>query len=138
MRVTLSMQADTTIAYLQDAASKLQVAQQKVSSGKQISAPSDDPVGTGQAMRIQSTLNNIDQLTSNNTTVKSQLDATDAALQSITTQLQQLQVGATQAANTAVNDTTSNQGFLTKIQGIEQSLVSLAGTKLGDNYLFSG
>ncbi len=138
MRVTLSMQSGLAINYLQEASSGLQAAQEKVTTGKQINKPSDNPVGTGQAMRIQSTLDGITQYTANCSHATSQLSATDSALQSITTQLQQLQSVATAAANTGTTDSSTNQGYFAKIQGIEQSLVSLANTKYGDNYLFSG
>ena len=138
MRVTLGMLNNSTINYLDTSASNLQTADNEVSSGKQISEPSDNPVGTGEAMRIQSTLDSITQYTTNTNQATSQLNAASSALQSVISQIQQLQTVATSAANTGASDSSSTNGYLAEIQGIQQSLVSLAGTKYGDSYLFSG
>ena len=51
MRITQNMMSTSVLNDLENAANQLNLTQQRISSGKQIQEPSDDPFGTSQALQ---------------------------------------------------------------------------------------
>lgn len=137
MKVTLSSQMDSTTRYLGEAAERLMNAQKLVTSGKKISLPSDDPTLAGRAMSIRSGIRGLEQYQENNNLAKSVLDSTDAAIGSITDEIQLLRQAASQAGNSSLSEE-AKQGLLTQIRDIRDRLLTVADQKFLDRYLFSG
>jgi len=59
MRVTQSAITASMLAGLQNNQARMGALQQQLSSGKQILKPSDDPVGTDQAMRYRAEIQRV-------------------------------------------------------------------------------
>lgn len=137
MRVSLGLQMDNTASYLREASEKMLDAQRKVTSGKKITKPSDDPTIANRSMSLRAGINGIAQYKENTNLAKSSIDFTEGTVGSIETQLEQLQSAATSAAN-GVLSSDKKPALLAQIQNIRNSLLSLAGTKYLDKYVFSG
>ena len=86
-RITEKSIANRTLANLQNNISRLGVTQQQLSSGKQISRPSDSPSGATMAMQYRSDMGRMQQYTRNANDGMSWLNVTDSALSSIVDQV---------------------------------------------------
>jgi flagellar hook-associated protein 3 FlgL len=71
------------LADLNDVATRMSRTQQKMSSGKEITRPSDDPYGTGRALGLRTELDGIGQYRRNATDAEGWTSATDTALGTI-------------------------------------------------------
>ena len=82
-RITSNMIQRSVLADLNDVSNRLSQTQQRMSSGKQITRPSDDPYGTARAMALRSDLSRIKQHERNVTEAQSWMSVTDTTLGSI-------------------------------------------------------
>jgi len=82
-RITSSMMTRSVLADLNDIATKQDTTRRQMSSGKQITRPSDDPYGTARAMSLRTDLARIKQNERNVTEAQSWMSVTDTTLGSI-------------------------------------------------------
>jgi flagellar hook-associated protein 3 FlgL len=82
-RITSSMISRGVLTDLNDVSTRLSQTQRKMSSGKEITRPSDDPFGTGRALSLRSELDGIGQYRRNATDAEGWTAATDSALGAI-------------------------------------------------------
>jgi flagellar hook-associated protein 3 FlgL len=82
-RITSSMIHRGVLADLNEIATKVSRTQLKMSSGKEILRPSDDPFGTGRALGLRSELAGLEQYRRNATDADGWTTATDTALGTI-------------------------------------------------------
>lgn len=122
---------------LQQSQLALNKALQEVSTGKRVSAPSDDPAAS--ADMVQNTIDsgNLDQYTQNVSTVLSMVQTADSTLSSVVSSLTQAVSLATQGGNGTVS-AANRQAIAQQVQGILQSVVSLANISYSGSYLFGG
>lgn len=80
LRVTSQMTARNTLRDLQGNLSSLADLQRKMSSGKQIARPSDDPYGASRAMELRTEIGGLQQYQKNVDDGTAWLDASDTAL----------------------------------------------------------
>ncbi|MDQ1717548.1 MAG: flagellar hook-associated protein 3 FlgL, partial [Pseudonocardiales bacterium] len=88
MRVTEGSSAYGSLVGLQSAASRLADLQSQLSSGRQITKPSDSPTGTSTALGLRGELQRLSQYQSNATDALGWLNTVDSTLSSSLTQLQ--------------------------------------------------
>jgi flagellar hook-associated protein 3 FlgL len=110
---------------------------QQVSTGLRVNTPSDDPAAAAANVGVQSELANIDQYTSNITSVSAQLSVGNSTLSSAVTLLNQAITYGTQGGNSSMTQANKNT-LATEIQSIQSELVSLANTTYQGQYLFAG
>lgn len=79
-RITSSMISRGVLTDLNDVATRMSRTQQKMSSGKEITRPSDDPFATGRALGLRTELDGIGQYRRNTTDAEGWTSATDTAL----------------------------------------------------------
>jgi flagellar hook-associated protein 3 FlgL len=82
-RITSSMISRGVLTDLNDVSTRLSQTQRKMSSGKEITRPSDDPFGTGRALGLRTELDGIGQYRRNATDAEGWTSATDTALRTI-------------------------------------------------------
>jgi flagellar hook-associated protein 3 FlgL len=82
-RITSSMISRGVLTDLNDVSTRMSQTQRKMSSGKEITRPSDDPFGTGRALSLRTELDGIGQYRRNATDAEGWTAATDTALQTI-------------------------------------------------------
>jgi flagellar hook-associated protein 3 FlgL len=112
-------------------------AMQQVSTGLRVNTPSDDPAAAAANVGVQSQLANIDQYTSNITSVSAQLQVGDSTLSSAVNLMNQAITYGTQGGDSSL--TQANKDTLaTEIQSIQSEMVDLANTTYQGQYLFAG
>jgi flagellar hook-associated protein 3 FlgL len=137
MRITFNMMANRALNNMTSTAERLMEAQDRVSSGKRIRKPSDDVNGTGRALSLRSTISEIEQYLRNSDMVKSQLEVTNGAMDSIVTSLERVKEIALLAANSTV-PVEARASLTTELGEIMLSLAAAGNMQYGDRYIFGG
>lgn len=138
MRVTQNSVTSLMLAGLQANQARLGTLQQQLSSGRQITKPSDDPVGTDQAMQFRTQLSRNDQYTRNGQDGLSWLGTADNALHGGVTILQRLQTLVTQGASTGSGGPTSRAALSSEVSSLKQEMLGVANTSYLGRPIFGG
>lgn len=135
MRVT-DMVTDMQYA-MQQSQQALSVALQQVSTGLRVNQLSDDPTASANLVRSLAASANVDQYTSNVSSLLPQMQSADSAISSIVTSLNSAVTLGTSGAN-GVNSAADKQVIATQVQGILSSVVAQANSSYQGVYLFAG
>lgn len=137
MRVTEMMMGSLLTSDLQNVQTQLMQEQSQMASGRRINAPSDDPIGAENVVQWQGAIDQNTQYQQNAKDGVSWLQNTQSALQSAVNLAQQVR---TLAVSTSTGSLTTQQyqAIAMQVQALQGSLVTVANTKVGDHYLFSG
>jgi len=136
-RVTNKSTYDRVLKNMLYNAAKLQDLQEKVSSGKQINRPSDDPMGEIKTLDYRTILSSIDHYLDNITYGKTWVNQIDSSMSDMGTLISRAKsLAISQAADTA--DATTRKGTSVEIGSLYQRLIDLANSQAGENYLFGG
>ncbi len=136
-RVSSQMLAQTSVANIDGNMSQLQTLEQQLSSGLRLTTPSVDPSGAAAALGFQSLISRQGQAATNITNAQSYMKATDQALTSVQSLLNQAAsvasgaIGSSSSAATTAND-------VTVINGLIQQLTQIGNTQFNGNYIFGG
>jgi flagellar hook-associated protein 3 FlgL len=137
MRVTAGMAQRHVLADLRRVQERLADAQSRVSSGKQIEKPSDDPLGAERAVRLRSEIAATDAYGTAVDESKSWLDATDSALSSINDIVQTARELTVQAANCATTPA-ARQSIKVQLDALTEQLKTTLNGAYDGRYIFSG
>ncbi len=138
MRVSFSHQYDVFRNDLMRTQSDYYIAQQRVSSGKRIQTPSDDPYGTAKAVSLRALRNASDQYSQNLTSAKGFLSMSESTIAEMDTLLKRANELAVGGANGAT-DQSARTAMAAEITSMQARLVDLANTKgPGERSLFAG
>ena len=137
MRITNSMLTAQTLRDLQGNYAAMARAQEQVSSGKRLNRPSDNPPDAQQAIKYNQVLAATAQYLRNIGTAQSSTATSEGALSSAGDAIQRLKELSLQAANDTLS-AANRQNILAEVNQLADQLVSLANTKNGDDYVFSG
>ncbi|WP_127783042.1 flagellar hook-associated protein FlgL [Rhodococcus sp. X156] len=138
MRVTEQSSARATLAGLQSTASRLQDVQARLSSGRQITKPSDSPSGTATALHLRSELRRTEQHQSSATDALGWLTTVDSTLSAVGNQVQQVRTLVLQGLNTGSADATSNEALAQQVDQARTALLSLANATHQGRPVFGG
>src|SRR5688572_6183984 len=127
-RITQNSVAARTTGNLQLSLRRLAMTQDRLSSGKQMSRPSDDPVGTVSALRLRSGIRQTEQYVRNAEDGLGWLSAADNTLTSSLNQVRRVRDLTLQAANGA-NGEGERRAMAVEILAIRDSLIGLANTQ---------
>jgi flagellar hook-associated protein 3 FlgL len=136
-RITQRSVSNTMMSGLQSNLGRLQKFQEQLSSGKQMSRPSDSPVQTVEALQFRSTIRRTEQYVRNADDGLAQLSAADGALTdslAMTRRVRDLVL-------TGMNDTVSPEGraaLAGEIEALRDGLVGVANTRYLDRPVFGG
>ncbi|HYP71642.1 MAG TPA: flagellar hook-associated protein FlgL [Variovorax sp.] len=112
--------------------------QQKVSTGRNILTPSDDPVGAARALNVSQSLSEGAQYAASRSQAKTMLSREEDTLQSVVSVLQNLKTLTVQAGNGTLTDA-DRAALATTIQSNLDQLVGLANADDGNGqYIFAG
>lgn len=137
MRVTNSLMSQSFLSNLNKNSNKVFKYQEQLSSMKQISRPSDDPLKASKILDLKNELKQNDQY---KTTINDAIDFTnmqDAALSSATSSLQRISTLTQQAANGTYNEH-DRQAIKTEIENEVETMVDALNTSFGGRYVFGG
>lgn len=137
MRVTTLMSSRATLRDLNDGLSRLTRLQDQLSSGKQISRPSDDPYGTSRALALRGELGGLDQFQRNVDDGIGWLNTSDTALGQMSDVLARVR----ELLVNGGNDTTgpaSRAALADEIDQLTESVKQEADVQYGGRSVFSG
>src|SRR4051812_31167216 len=137
MRITDRLLVDKVLANIQLNESRLSTFQDQVSSGKRISVPSDDPTGTVRSLTLRSNDNETQQSQQNVDLASAWLNATDTALQDVSSIVQRARELAVQGANETLSQQETS-ALSTEVDQLIGHVLQLANTRNGDRYIFGG
>ena len=137
-RVTQQTIQHSTLANLQKNLSKMSDLQGRMTSGKTITKPSDDPAGAGRAMALRADKAAATQASRNVDDGLAWLSTIDTAIQSSISALGRARDLTVQGANSGSVGATSREAIATEIEGIRDSLLDLANTKVQGRTVFAG
>jgi flagellar hook-associated protein 3 FlgL len=110
---------------------------QRVTSGIRVAQAMDDPSAVMPILQFQSQIDRLTQVNTNLQRANTDATTADAALQSASTILDQLTSIASQGVNSQTT-ATSRADLGIQVQQLENQLVSIANTSIGDRYIFGG
>jgi flagellar hook-associated protein 3 FlgL len=137
MRITTLMTSRSTLRDLNDGLGKLSRLQQQLSSGKQITRPSDDPYGTSRAMALRGELGGLDQYQSNVADGTGWLNTSDTALGQMSDVLQRVRELLVQGGSDTAGPA-SRSAMADEIDQLAESVKQEADVQYGGRYVFSG
>ncbi|MDQ2958353.1 MAG: flagellar hook-associated protein FlgL [Actinomycetota bacterium] len=138
LRVTEGSTNRASLAGLQLDSSRLAALQEQMSSGRQITKPSDDPTGTVSALQLRSQLKQQTQYQANGTDALGWLTTVDSSYSSISSQLQQVRGLVLQGMNTGTGNAGSDQALAQQVDQAQASLLSLANSSYLGRPVFGG
>jgi flagellar hook-associated protein 3 FlgL len=138
MRVTHNSIASSVLANLQGNITRLGETQQRLSSGKQISRPSDSPAGTVSAMELRSQLSANRQYIRNAEDGVGWLNAADSALQGVSEQVIRARGLLLQGMSTGSTGQESRNALADEIRNISEAIRNAANTSYLDRPVFAG
>jgi flagellar hook-associated protein 3 FlgL len=112
-------------------------AQEKLSSGKRINRPSDDPFGAAAVIDIRNSQTAIAQFGRSASTVNDKLTAGDSALNSYEQALNRAQTLVSQGLS-GFTRTDGREALATELDGLRQTVLNIANTRNGGEYVFGG
>ena len=137
MRITQKMMTNKVNSSLSKNAEKLMKTQSRISSGKQFTKASEDPVGMAKALDYRKTLDSVDQYVRNISHARSGLDTGEATLSDIGDLLiRAKELALSQATGTASPETRLIAAG--EVRQLRDQLIQLANTKQDDRYMFGG
>jgi flagellar hook-associated protein 3 len=135
MRVTHKMMVNNVTYWLSKQAEKLNDAQTKVATGKQINKPSDDPLAEGRILVDRTTISAYAQYQANIDQAITWIEASETTLNAVDTLAQQAQDIVLEQMS---GDLESRDTALEQLQSIYDQIIDLANTKYGSSYMYSG
>lgn len=118
-------------------ARKLVGFQQQVATGKRILKPSDDVIGSSRALSFRRQIANADRFLSTIGSSRPTVDAATAALEQASTLITEARTLLLQGMNGTLNQT-DRTSLGNQLELLLESLLDVANTQSGDDYLFSG
>lgn len=137
LRITDSMLSRTVLRDLNIADGRLASTQRKLSSGKQLTRPSDDPFAVGRALRLRGELEATRQFKKNVDDGNGWSTATEAALSRITDIVQRARELLVDGGNDS-NGPVAREAIATEIDALTESLKQEANATYGGRYVFAG
>jgi flagellar hook-associated protein 3 FlgL len=136
-RITTSMTSRMVLSDLHDVANRLARTQQKISSGKDLTVPSDDPFRTNRSLQLRSELEENRQYQRNIGEASAWQSVTDTAL----SQISDYALRARDLLVQGATDTMATEGRQALAQEIDQIVASVkseANAQYAGRYVFAG
>jgi flagellar hook-associated protein 3 FlgL len=111
--------------------------EQEIASGQSVSLPSDNPAAAAQLVQNADESSQADQFQRSIGSIQGEIQNADAALNAVTTSLQQAISLGVEGANGTVNSA-DRAAIATQVQGIQSQLLSLANLSYQGNFVFGG
>lgn len=137
MRVSELSRLNQQISYLQTATERMDRVQQELSTGRRLQRASDDPSGATVALGHREDIAYEAQMRRNLSSGSAFLNASEAALGSMTDALQRIRELTVQASTGTLSQQ-DRTAIAAEVNQLIGQLAQLANTKFGDAYVFSG
>ena len=134
MRVTQSMALRDFMRDIEGARTQMLRAQNKVSSGRAILRPSDDPRGMSDILRLSADKSESAQYQRNLEFGKSRLEYTDTALASLQSMVERVRT----LALSAIGSDTNSDAFVAEVEGLRDQILGTVNTSFQGRFIFGG
>src|SRR6185295_6312745 len=138
MRVSNDTLRSAFLAALDAAQRRVIDTQEKVSSGKRVNKPSDDPVAAARIAHLDASLSRLDQYKSNSDFARNQLGLEESALNDVVSGLQRVRELALQG-NNSTTSFSDRKDIASEVRQTRDALLALANiTDVDGRHLFGG
>ena len=137
MRVSTGMIQQSTLNQLQTVWSRVQELQTRISTGKRIQRPSDDPIATGHILRTRSNIRATNQYLRNIDESAAYANAAESVVTRLVDLVQTVQTIAVKIADDSYGPV-SLAGLGTELEGLLDEAMGHANTKYAGTRLFGG
>ncbi|MCP1726424.1 flagellar hook-associated protein 3 FlgL [Natronospira proteinivora] len=138
MRVSTTWFNLNATQQMQNQQGQLAKTQEQAASGKRIVRPSDDPIGSVQALELGRALQKTDQYDRNATMAQNRLQTQESILDEAGNIMQRVRELTVQGANGS-QDNDSRSFIAAELKELRSALVDMANTKdASDNFIFAG
>jgi len=137
MLAGLQSYTSTFLSDVNAAETRINTANQQLSSGYRVNVASDDPGAIEAILGFQNQIDQATQVKSNLSTASAVASTADAALSTASSLLDQLTSIAAQGASSTATAATRSS-LATQVQGIAEQMVGLANTNFAGKYVFGG
>lgn len=137
MRITQNMLTMNNLTYISKNYERLGKIQDQIITGKKITRPSDDPVVAMKGMRYRSQVVEVEQFKRNLSEGFNWMENADSALDETGQVLHRIRELTVQASNDSY-DKDARANIAKEITRLQEHIVALANTRVGDNYIFNG
>jgi flagellar hook-associated protein 3 FlgL len=137
LRMTATIQARSFLENIMQNKSRLDKAQEEVTTGKRVNHLSDDPYAVSQSTQNAATTGANEQYISNNNLLSNKLELMDTTLQASIRNLDYIKTVVAQALSGTTTPQTRTS-LADSISGGRNQAFSLANTQFNGRYLFSG
>ncbi len=137
MRITQSILYDTFVSDIMRMQRSIYEYSKKLSSGKDVNAPSDDPVKTNAILTSDTLLANLNQYQRNidsTLTYLATAEQTFSSTKDVLTRLQEITV----AMSSGFSDAGARSNAAIEVQTLLDQLISFGNTQVDGKYMFSG
>lgn len=136
-RVSDNSSSSNSISRINAQRSLLAVLQERISTGKRINRASDDPAGAEVVLRLRTSQAEIQQFTRNAQAASHKLTAADDSLNGYENMLERVRTLVTQGlSGTTTQD--SRNALAIEIESLRSRILTVANSRVGDEYLFGG
>ncbi len=138
MRVTNQMVTSGSLRNMQKSMQHVSKLNQQVTTGKKISAPSEDPVIAIRALKLRTTCDQLDQYKNKNIKdAMSWVDTTQTSVQNVYDRLQDVYYYCEQGASDTFQ-TKDRQTIIDELNALKDAIYKEGGMTYAGRYLFSG
>lgn len=138
MRITNKMVTDSSLRNMQKAMYKVSNLNEQVTTGKKISAPSDDPVVAIRALKLRTTCDQLTQYKKKNIPdALNWLDTTQNSIQNMYDRLEDVYEYCVEGSTDTFH-TDDRQTIINELKSLKDALYKEGGTTYAGRYLFSG
>ena len=136
MMRTVEPRDEFLLAQLDRMQAGMEKAQREISSGRRVNSASDAPDEVGEILSLRASLERNTQIRTNLVRVQSEVATADSTLQSAEKILESAAALAVKGGSDL--SATGRQAIAEEVRGLQDRLVALTSTSVGDRYLFSG
>jgi len=137
MRVTQTQMSDTVARYLFKQGQALSKKQEVVASGKKVNRPSDDPTSMGRILDYRKTISTFEQYKRNIAQARVRVETSETVLDGVSEWVQKA-IAVARDNSPGTGDPASWQAAAADVDNIRAQVLSLANTKIGGTFIFSG
>ncbi|MBI4473290.1 MAG: flagellar hook-associated protein FlgL [Acidobacteria bacterium] len=134
MRVTEGMGYQNLLRDLAKVQERMQAAQNTVSSGKKIAAPSDNPSAAADIIRLNGEKSEAGQYARNLTFGKARLDIADTVLDSVERMVERVRT----LGQLSFGNPTAGSLYMTEVSGLRDQIIASANTTHAGRFIFGG
>ncbi len=137
MRITNNMISRIFLLNLEKSATRLLQIQEKLSTGRRLNRPSDDPIGTTKALHLRLLEKQNEQYQRNVEDASSWLNFNDAVLNNLQTGITRAKGIAIQGSDSTLNDQ-DRKALAQEVNQILETVLSISNSKFKGKFIFGG